>query len=127
GLQRGFYPEQLTTIYPFPTCTIGADVMVEQLQSLLGLPAVFSEVTQWTISGLILLAALVQLSASFRKPKHVPSPSDYDAAQRCFAVMAGSTLLLTLLMLAYMSASYPVPVVLRDGRLWISLSRFYVP
>lgn len=127
GLQRGFYPDQLTSIYPFPTTTIGADLMVEQLQSMLGLPGVVTEVTLWIISGLILGTALYQLVGSFRKSEREELPTDYEVATRCFAVMAISTGVLTLLMLAYMSASYPVPVALRDGRLWISLSRFYVP
>lgn len=127
GLQRGFYPDQLTTIYPFPASSIGGDVMVEQVQSSLRLPAIISEVTVWLISGLILLAAMYQFFRSFSSTERGTVSSDYEATRRCFALMAVSTMLLTLVMLAYMSVSYPVPVALRDGRLWISLSRFYVP
>jgi len=127
GIQRGFYPDQLTTIYPFPTSAVGADISMRLVQSVLGLSDIFTKATLWTISAVMLLAVGYQLIRSFRRRAGNTLSVEYDGVHRCFGILTVTTMLFTLGMLVYMSASYPVPVALREGRLWISISRFYVP
>ncbi len=127
GVQRGFFPEQLATIYPFPTSTIGGDVVVNLVKEALGLPETLANVALWVMSALILAAATYACVRSFRGSSDDQARADNDTVSRCFGVMALATGLLTLLMLAYISVSFPVTAALREGRLWISISRFYVP
>ena len=127
GVQRGFYPEQLSTIYPFPTAAVGAGVAMKLVQSIAGLSDAITTTALWFLSTVFLTAVAYQLIGSLRQREREALPVQYDAVRRCFGMMAAATALLTLAMLAYMSASYFVPVPLREGRLWISISRFYVP
>lgn len=127
GVQRGFFPEQLVTIYPFPTSSIGGDVVVNLVKEALGLSENLANIALWVMSVFILTAATYACVRSLRAARSDTESTEFDFASRCFGIMALATAGLTLVMLAYISASYPVAAALREGRLWISISRFYVP